>query len=239
MQSTTGNPIGMPPTLTGYAFQVDYSFNLTDGFNPAPQPQYFHMYYTLTPPTLFMGIVAYSLDGWLGFGWSPSGIMQTPNMPSDAVLAYVDTIGNTFVSDFTLIGRSAPTPTSCAGPTPGVCPDISIAGCADNIVVKSISRQSNYLILQFSRPMTASDKCDVAIVPGGANQNAIFALGPTITSMPWPYSVQFHTYHTNGTTPINWMVTGGTTASTTKPNGVDQLRISIFAVLFSLLLFLM
>jgi len=237
--STTGG-IGTPPVLTGYSYDYDFSNNLTTGYHPAPLPQYYHMYYTFQPPTISIGIVAYSIDGWLGFGWSPSGFMQQPGAPSDAVLAYVDPIGNAFITDFTLMGRTAPDPVGCKGTSPGVCPDTSIATCADNINLKLLQRVGNYLQVEFSRPVIASDACDVAILPSGSpNQFVIYSLGPTINSMPWPFSVQYHTYHTNVTQAFNWIQNPAPPAGTTKPNGGNQLTISLLMVFGFVLLFLM
>jgi len=230
MASTTGG-IGAPPTLTGYSYNQDFSANLTTGYHPAPLPQYYHLYYTFQPPTISIGLVAYSIDGWLGFGWSPSGYMQQTGSPSDAVLAYVDPIGNSFITDFTLIGRTAPDPVGCMGTSPGVCPDTSVPTCADNIVLKRMSRVGNYLQVEFSRPVIASDSCDVAILPSGSpNQFVIYALGPTINSMAWPFSIQYHTYHTNVTQAFNWIQNPTPTpppVGTTKTNGGDQLTISL------------
>jgi len=239
MPATTGSPIAAPPTLSGYANSFDFSLNLTNGFTPAVAPQYYHIYYTYTPPTLSMGIVAYSVDGWLGFGWSPSGIMDALGMLSDAALAYVDPMGQMFVTDFALIGRVAPTAAGCINTTTGICGDTTIlTGCLDNVSLKSLSRTGTYLLFEFTRPVIASDICDVAVLPSGSkNQNVIFAVGPTITSSPWPFNIQFHYYHTNGIFPFNWVPTASP-ATMAKSNG-SQLPMSIFIILIVLGLLLL
>jgi len=195
--STTGAVVN-PPTLTGFANQIDLSNVLTDGFMSVVK--YYMFYYTILGPTINIGMVCYSPDGWCAFGWSPSGQMQTPVQPSDAVVCSINPAnGQVQLSDFNLIGRSAPDPVQCnTTSTSYICPDFSRSGCADNTFAGSGMRIGNYLSCSFSRPIVASDTCDVAITPG-TPQYLIFSIGPTTGSGVFPFNVQFHTAHTNVT----------------------------------------
>jgi len=201
--STTGAIVN-PPTLTGFANQLDLSNSLTDGFMNVVK--YYMFYYTILGPTINIGMVCLSPDGWCAFGWSPSGQMQTAPQPSDAVVCSINPgTGQLQISDFDLIGRSAPDPVQCnSSSTSFVCPDVSRPGCADNTFASSGMRIGNYLMCSFSRPIIASDTCDVAITPGTA-QYLIFSLGPTTGSGIFPYNIQFHTAHTNVTFPYTFI----------------------------------
>jgi len=190
---TTGS-LQPPPVLSGYAYSTNLVNNFTNGLTPVSL--YLDLYYTINPTgTISIGLVGNTgVDGWLGFGWSVSGNMTTNGQVSDAVLAYVDGVGNVDITDFDITGRNPPSITNCAT-TGAVCPDVGQAGCADQVTNKMASRNGVYLTVQFTRPLAASDVCDIAIVPNG-KQDIIFAIGPVTSGGVWPYSAQFHIAHT-------------------------------------------
>jgi len=210
--STTGAIVN-PPILTGFANQIDLSGLLTDGF--VSVVKYFTFYYTILGPNINIGMVCLTVtDGWCGFGWSPSGQMQTTPQPSDAVVCTTNPQnGQVQISDFDLIGRSAPDPVQCNTSTTNyVCPDFSRPGCTDNTFAVGGSRVGNYLTCTFSRPIAASDTCDVAITPG-TPQYIIFSIGPTTGSGVFPYNIQFHTSHTNVTQQYNFIASTVTSSA--------------------------
>jgi len=87
--------------------------------------------------------------------------------------------------------------------------------CADNLNTVSGSRMGDYLVLEFSRPLIASDQCDIAIIPN-MPIDVIYALGPITGSGTWPYKIQFHTAHgTNTSHPLTFIAP--TSAPTSTP----------------------
>jgi len=194
--STTG--AAPPPTLTGYAYQLDFTPTMSNGFYNTDQ--YYQLYYTIASGTLSVGIVALNPDGWVAIGWSYDGYMATTtSTPSDAVILYVDTAGNILASDSILYGRYPGTNTTCPGNNPtGVCPDTSRPGCSNNAVAISGSRTGNYMTVEFTRPIAQSDSCDMPITVNHT-QFIIYALGPVVQDQNWPYIVQFHSAHANVT----------------------------------------
>jgi len=101
------------------------------------------------------------LDGVL-LVFSQNGFMfEGVSNPSDIAMGYINGTGQPNILDFAITGRNVPS--LC--PSQAVCPDTNdfISGCADNIKIISGKQMSNFSILEYSRPLVASDNCDVAV----------------------------------------------------------------------------
>jgi len=212
---TTGSPVA-PPVLTGFANSVSFTNEQTNGLTAVPT--YYQLYYTVNPTTISFGIVADTgVDGWVSLGWSVSGNMTTNGTISDAVLAWVNAEGTGYVTDFDITGRNPPTIVNC-GTLGAVCPDTTQVGCADQTSAISATRIGNYITVQFTRPLIASDVCDIAIKPN-MPQFIIYAVGPVISGGVWPYIAQYHTAHTITPYAITFLYTPVATTIPACPPG--------------------
>jgi len=194
--------------LSGYDVLLNRTGTLLDDPNGNQVNDYFAIYYKVIPPLLQVGIVCFSV-GWCGFGISSSGFMVNPPMQSDVTLGYVDAQGNVTVNDFAIRGRSAPL--LCAG-TPGVCLDSLTAGCADNVVMLRGSRVGMYQSFEFTRPLIASDACDLAVTLD--QQIYIIYSWANLTTAAWPNSVIKH--NAKASTPDQIIIGSVTTGVATS-----------------------
>jgi len=206
------------PQLTGYENMV----NLTNEMSPdgvTSVPTYYVYYYTVNETVLQVGTVCDSPGGWCAFGFSPDGTMPG----SDVGVGYVDTGNNGFTLDFT-IGNRFP-PVSPCDVTSRVCPDTSGTGCANNLAMKSASRQGNYLIFEYSRPTKASDTCDREVMINTPIP-VIFSLGNVVTGASFPFNMIKHAVRTNTINGSYFMqfntapsTSGSNSGTTGKPSG--------------------
>jgi len=148
-----------PPTLSYY--QNTYKVkNITDA--DILTTTYYQIYYNYTATDIHVGIVVDcgATTCWAGWGISVrEGLM----VGSDAALGWVHPNGSVFIDDFTLQGQLPPDTPCVSG---NICPDqLFSSSCQNNVVVRSGSREGTYIILEFSRPLVASDSCDNPIDP--------------------------------------------------------------------------
>eukprot|EP01118_Nematostelium_gracile_P005939 TRINITY_DN1894_c0_g1_i1.p1 TRINITY_DN1894_c0_g1~~TRINITY_DN1894_c0_g1_i1.p1 ORF type:complete len:538 (-),score=106.51 TRINITY_DN1894_c0_g1_i1:86-1666(-) len=151
---------------------------------------YYHFYYNITQTHILACVIADVQDyaGYAAIGFSDSGSM----LNSDAVLGYVESNFTAFVNDFYLDGKLAPTARFCALGYPSTCPDTGKnLNCADNLINTFASRSAQYLLIEFERPLIASDACDIAI-PLDRPVTVVFSAGPTVFRNQWPYKAQYH-----------------------------------------------
>lgn len=180
------------PTLTGYNQFVDLSSYMNTGH--VFMTSTFFLYYSYGIDYIYIGIVADTGDttGWASFGVDNSNLM----IPSDVVIGCAYLTQN--LSDFNLRGKTAPSNNVfCINGIPAVCIDTDVgtggvAGvCQDNVLNKTITRAGTFLILQYARPINASDSCDQPMTPG-VTTSIVFAVGPINTQFAWPYNIAYH-----------------------------------------------
>jgi len=174
----------------------DYTVNLTAKTLDANglDPHYYVLYYSVRSTSLHVGIVCYgSPSYWCAFGISTDGNM----IGSVATIGWVDPATSvTHVEGFLLGGQNAPDQTTCTQNTGSlVCPaDSKTPNCSSHISNISGSRSGDYQTIEFVRPLTKQDSCDLAIAL--ANQNIIWAIGTTcvfsLCGVSWPYNINKH-----------------------------------------------
>jgi len=158
------NVLSQPSPTRNY----DFSQVMTnDGTN------YYKIFWKIIPPNINFGIVCNPPSGgWCGFGWSSAGLMVTP--PSDAVIGSING-GVVTILDFILNQKVAPT---VMGSCPNaVCPEtlnVFNPPCFNNVFNTTGSTSGAYVVLEFTRPLNASDSCDTSIVDG---HYAIWSMG--------------------------------------------------------------
>lgn len=168
--------VSSQPTLSGYSQFLDLSGYMFNGNTHMSQPMTYNLYYSYGPGYIYLGIVADTGDttGYTSFGVNTVGQM----IGSDAA------IGTNFaapsIDDFDLKGKSSSTSnTFCLNGIGAVCIDTDVGsggvsiGCQDNILNKTVTRVGTYLILQYARPIAASDSCDLPMT-AGVIQSCIF-----------------------------------------------------------------
>jgi hypothetical protein len=180
------------PVLTGYDQFVNLTGTLFDQLNAQPSNLFYGVYYSIRQTSIDIGIVCdvtgQTPFGWCGFGISLSGLMIGNNQEqSDAIVGYVDDLNNFFIGDFVIRGRNPPI--NCAG-GPSVCIDSFHNNCSDNVVPRSGSRQGNFLIMEFTRPVGAADSCDVAI--NFQSNFIIYVIGNTLEGLNFPDNIINH-----------------------------------------------
>jgi len=128
-----------------------------------------------------------TLGGWCGVGWSSTGEM----VGSDAIIGSIGSQG-LVVRDFILNAQE--TPSNCPS---AVCPDDhpNITGCQNNAMNISGFNVANYMVLEFIRPLKASDPCDKDIPQMGT---LIFSIGPGEV----PTTMEQHYFR--GNISFNW-----------------------------------
>jgi len=170
-----------------------------------PVSNYYVIYYSVRSPNIEFGIVCESTY-WCGFGISFDGNMFFSNgsgtYPSDVVLGYIDSTGNGVANDFDIMGRF--TPANCAT-IPSVCTDVATTSltCTDNLSGVSGYRNGSYVVLEYTRPLTKSDPCDLEIFPGVGNY-IIYSLGTG--NGVWPTSINKHIARAKGGVNVDFVI---------------------------------
>jgi len=150
--------------------------------------------------------------GYCGIGLSQNGSMIYGN-GTDAIIVSPDGNGS-YALDFFMTAQYEPGNGSCPL---GVCADTDTVGCSNNVFNVSGQRVGSYILVQFSRPISASDACDSAIdVTGMSNYTLIWAWG----NGTLPASILTHLITDRGTYagprfPWNLGSTSGTTGRLT------------------------
>jgi len=212
------------PALTGY----DQFVNLTlyDQVNFQTSTLFYGLYYSIRLNSIDIGVVCdvstESPIGWCGFGISLSGMMFGANGEiSDAVIGYVDDNGVFSIGDFVIKGRNPPF--SCQF-TPSVCLDtFGGSNCTNNVVSRSGRRQGNYLIMEFTRPLAASDSCDVAI--NFSSNFIIYVIGNAADTGTFPDTIISHDQRAFANTALTFIPpattgSGGVTTGAVVTSGV-------------------
>jgi len=205
------------PSQTYDSF-IDVSSLLTDGVGTPPT---YHVYYSVRPNTMHMALVCENFGGWCAFGWSPTCGM----IGSDAVVGYVDSVTSLgFVQDFYLQGKTFPTAASCNSFTVAgnnsACADgakEASLDCVNNAqFVAANNTNSTFMTIEFTRPLVASDQCDVAI-PLNTSFCVIFSLGQFQSGGavdPWPNNIAQHEWRATPGLQIIWNIPANFTTST-------------------------
>lgn len=82
----------------------------------------------------------------------------------DSFIVVIARVIDNSVEDFQLRGKKAPL---FCGIGPAVCSDTSLDhDCNDDVEVVSLEEENGYSIVQFRRPLEASDHCDSPIILG-------------------------------------------------------------------------
>jgi len=209
---------GQIPQLSGYDQIVNVSGTLeNNGINVTNQ--YYVIYYSIILPNIHIGIVCQT-DDWCAVGFSTTGLMVGSNgplvVPSDAALGYINSTGSPIVEDFVLGGRL--TSDNCPSST-AVCPDVgsTVVGCQNDVVVIDGGRANtgNYIWFEFTRPVAASDACDVAVPTNGSSISLLYSSGPFLDGLIFPFNVDKHDARAPSPAPNHTFVLATTTASTT------------------------
>jgi len=194
---------GQVPQLTGYSNIVNGTGTLLN--NDFSQNNTFVIYYSVIVPDIHVGIVCETdSPGYCAFGVSTTGQMvdfipPSTNIASDAAVGYINSTGQAVVEDFILGGRL--TSNNCPSGI-AVCADTqSTVGttCKNNVVVVDGGRSGNYIWFEFTRPLAASDSCDVAIPFNGTAIGVLFAYGGFLNASTFPFNVDQH----DGHSPVN------------------------------------
>jgi len=112
--------------------------------------------------------------GYCAIGFSVNGSMIYGN-GTDAIVVSPDTNGSSEALDFFMTAQLEPGNGSCPL---GVCPDSDTLNCVNNVFNVTGNRLGMYIVVQFSRPIMASDTCDRTIdVNGITNDSLIWAWG--------------------------------------------------------------
>jgi len=188
--------IAQPPTLSGYdGSMLLYPESLENVTG------YYHLYWSVIYPDVQIGIVCERLPNmnmsWCGFGVSTTGGM----VGSDGVIAFVDMYNNTGAHDYFLAGQYVPVAYPCYSK---VCPDeaYSKSSCENNVVSLSgywVPDPSDdslaYNVVEFTRPLNASDDCDNPI-PANEPFKIVYSIGPetNLSGLVWPYNINHHMY---------------------------------------------
>lgn len=77
-------------------------------------------------------------------------------------ISVVSRVNNAASLDFQLLDRNPP---SLCGTISAACPD-SLVECENNVEEISHAQTDDYNVIQFRRPLAASDNCDVPIILG-------------------------------------------------------------------------
>jgi len=108
-----------------------------------------------------MAIVCTTVSGgYCGIGWSDVGSM----VGSDAVIGSVSP--TPAIEDYILHQQTPPIAGSCPN---AVCPEslpVFAGNCSNNVQNVSGSAINGYIVLEFSRPINASDSCDKDVKDG-------------------------------------------------------------------------
>jgi len=185
---------GSAPILTGYDFNFDLSTSLSNGTSTVSNYTY-TVYYSIRTGNINIGIVAQEPNipsHWVALGFSNTGNMTK----TDAAIAWVDPAsGNVSIADFWIQGKKVPSDQICQSTGGAVCPD-SLVNCTNNVALISGSRNGGFLVIEYSRPLAASDACDIAINPGFA-MNITFSMGPVNQTLSFPYNLMKHSVRTD------------------------------------------
>jgi len=224
------------PTLQFYQHSYKVK-NITDA--DILTTTYYQIYYNYTDTDIHVGIVVNcgSPSCWAGWGISVrDGLM----VGSDAAVGWVNASGSVFIDDFTLQGQLPPDIPCISG---NICQDQYFSNeCENNVVARSGSRQGNYLIWEFSRPLIASDSCDNAIDPT-EQQFIIVSAGPIdfqdeAYGLTYPYFMLQHQWRGSELKTLSSTGTTGTTGetgTTSEANGVFRKSLFFF-ILFVIVL---
>jgi hypothetical protein len=181
---------------------------------------YFKIYWNATATMLHAAIVCQNISAnqWCAVGISTTGGM----LGSDAAIGTGVGAGFQMV-DFQLSAQTQPSAASCPS-VGGVCADTTnprSTSCQNNVIARRGSFSGGYYTFEFSRPLSASDTCDVGIVLD-VPSFVIFAVGPTsVGADPYPNNILKHTTKSaGGSTRITFTtrpppVTTGTTGQAT------------------------
>jgi len=226
------------PTLSGYDGNMQLFPRSLENVTG-----YYHLYWSVVYPDVQIGIVCERLPdmnmSWCGFGVSTTGGM----VGSDGVIAFVDIHNNSDAHDYFLAGQYVPVSYPCYSK---VCPDevYSKASCENNVVwlngywVPDPTNSSlAYNVVEFTRPLNASDDCDNPI-PANEPFKIVYSIGPetNVSGLVWPYNINHHMYRgpapypdaaavmatfyepgfTTGTTATTGAVSSTTTGTTGK-----------------------
>jgi len=198
-------------------------------FGGVGSPPTYNIYYSVRPGVMHMALVCENFGGWCAFGWSPNCSM----VGSDAVVGYIDSVTSQgYVQDFLLQGKTFPTASSCnsftvAGNNSACADDVkeSVLDCVNNAqFVAGNNTNNTFMTIEFTRPLVASDQCDVTI-PLDTAFCAVFSLGQFQSGGsvdPWPNNIAEHSWRAGPTIPdIIWTIPANisTTAGTTGTTG--------------------
>jgi len=146
-----------------------------------------------------------SFNTWCGIGFSAGAAM----IGSDAIIGSVDQDGTTaLVFDFFLRDKQTPSTGLCPN---AVCSDLQQNGTFDcnNDVTNAIgSRSGSYMVLEFQRPLNATDVCDSTIQYATQTQALIWAWGNGLA----PLNMAQHVYR-DVRPNFNWVLGVSTTGS--------------------------
>jgi hypothetical protein len=190
---------------------------------PQQQGKFFQLYWTINEQTsTFQGaIVCQQVSpGWCGIGWSEFGSM----IGSDAVLGSIEDDNVTAtIMDFDLRAQTPPGNGTCPN---AVCADS--APCADDVSNTSGRREGEYMVLEFDRPIAASDACDKPVPINVTDQFVIYGWGAGLV----PIGVLRHS--DRGFAQFDWqppydttgaLTTGGLTTSAVTSGEVTSAAI--------------
>jgi len=215
------------PVLTGYNNVINATGTLLNNDGSA-NDHYFVIYYSVLEPNIHVGIVCDTdAGGYCAFGISTSGLMVgfkpgVGSIPSDAAVGYINESGSVIVEDFILGGRL--TSNNCPN-TGAVCADTSsgFVGCENNVVVRNGGRGSgNFIWFEFSRPLAASDECDVEIPVNGSAISILSSYGAFLNGSVFPFNVDQHEGHGPQETNVTFLP-----ATTTGTTGVRSTTASV------------
>jgi len=138
---------------------------------------------------------------YCAIGFSATGSM----IGSDAVIG---SLGS--VNDFQLNQQRRPETGNTNCPS-AVCVDSVLSGCTDNVFNKTTSSTNGYLIVEFARPLNASDSCDRSITYQGVQDHLIWSMGMGSA----PSGIQQHAQRGDAG-QFNWMPPFVTTSPVTS-----------------------
>jgi len=213
------------PVLEGYNYSVKVTNYLSSDVNVPTM----YMYTDTAPGIARVGLVYNTYLGlnisqiWVAVGWTTSCQMLDINQPSDAVVMWMDQNNVVHLADFYLYARQVPTTISCQTTNTSICADTSKPasfGCSNNAnLVYSNVTDDGFVIIEFTRPLAASDMCDIPVVTG----KSICMLASTGTFQDpsadlFPDNIDKHLLHVANPYDFNitWPIPPvSTTASTT------------------------
>lgn len=151
-------------------------------------PRFFALYFNVRDSEVDLGIVCYAPNAgsWCAFGHNT----QVRTMiGADVVIGYVDENGVPYAEDFKLFDKLPPSK-PCRN---AVCPDRTQVGCKNNAVLRTGSRVDDYLVIEYTRPINASDACDLTL-PIDEEVYPVIAQGSTNPEESWPFNILQHDY---------------------------------------------